>query len=160
MVEFCKAITESSGHAFWRERTVLHSTETKSNASPVALESISPGKGTYYGTLRSRTLPSKEDFRRQWPAPWIFLSPVQCRTFLLTKGVIRTSCYHIEDDFRLIKIPSHLDRESIHMYYYSKTSNNGPSEKRTTSVQRMAHLPPIDFEPPRSGHLSTPNNGH
>ena len=50
---------------------------------------------------------------------------------------------------------------------YSKTSNNGPSEKRTTSVQRMDHLPPIDFtielihfEPPRSGHLSTPNNGH
>ena len=28
---------------------------------------------------------------------------------------------------------------------YSKTSNNGPSEKRTTSVQRTAHLPPIDF---------------
>ena len=50
---------------------------------------------------------------------------------------------------------------------YSKTSNSGPSEKRTTSVQRTAHLPPIDFtielihfEPPRSGHLSTPNNGH
>ena len=50
---------------------------------------------------------------------------------------------------------------------YSKTSNNGPSEKRTTSVQQMAHLPPIDFtielihlEPPRSGHLPTPNNGH
>ena len=50
---------------------------------------------------------------------------------------------------------------------YSKTSNNGPSEKWTTSVQRTAHLPPIDFtielihyEPPRSGHLSIPNNGH
>ena len=50
---------------------------------------------------------------------------------------------------------------------YSKTSNNGPSEKRTTSVQRTTHLPPIDFtiklihfEPPRSGHVSTPNNGH
>ena len=28
---------------------------------------------------------------------------------------------------------------------YSKTSKNGPSEKRTTSVQRTAHLPPIDF---------------
>ena len=41
---------------------------------------------------------------------------------------------------------------------YSKTSNNGPSEKQTTSLQRMAHLPQIDFsielidfEPPRSG---------
>ena len=53
------------------------------------------------------------------------------------------------------------------LYLYSKTSNNGPSEKRTTSVQRTNHLPPVDFtielihfEPPRSGHLSTPNNGH
>ena len=41
---------------------------------------------------------------------------------------------------------------------YSKTSNNGPSEKWTTSLQRTAHLPLIDFtielihyEPPRSG---------
>ena len=48
-----------------------------------------------------------------------------------------------------------------------KTSNNGLSEKRTTSVQRTAHLLPIDFtielihfEPPRIGHLSTLNNGH
>jgi len=53
------------------------------------------------------------------------------------------------------------------LHNYSKTSNSGPSEKRTTSLQRTAHLPPIDFtielihyEPPRSGHLSTPNNGH
>ena len=52
-------------------------------------------------------------------------------------------------------------------YQYSKTSNNGPSEKRTTSLQQTAHLPPIDstielihFEPPRSGHFSTPKNGH
>ena len=28
---------------------------------------------------------------------------------------------------------------------YSKTSNNGPSEKRTTSLQRTAYLLPIDF---------------
>ena len=50
-----------------------------------------------------------------------------------------------------------------------KTSNDGPSEERTTSLQRTAHLPPIDFtielihvhyKPPRNGHLSTPNNGH
>ena len=32
----------------------------------------------------------------------------------------------------------------VHLHY-SKTSNNGPSEKRTTSLQRTAHLPPIDF---------------
>ena len=51
--------------------------------------------------------------------------------------------------------------------YYSKTSNSEPSKKQTTSVQRTAHLAPTDFtielihfEPPRSRHLSTPNNGH
>ena len=55
----------------------------------------------------------------------------------------------------------------LNINHYSQTSNNGPSEKWTTSVQRTAHLPPIDFtielihfEPPRSRHLSTPNNGH
>ena len=49
----------------------------------VALESISPGKGTYYGTLRCCRLPSKEKFPRQRPAPWflqqIFLSPCSLR---------------------------------------------------------------------------------
>ena len=41
-----------------------------------------------------------------------------------------------------------------------KPVNLGPSEKRTTSVQRTAHLSPIDFtielipfEPPKSGLL-------
>ena len=28
---------------------------------------------------------------------------------------------------------------------HNKTSTNGPSEKRTTSAQRTAHLPPVDF---------------
>ena len=43
----------------------------------------------------------------------------------------------------------------------------GPSEKRTTSLQRTDHLPLIDFtiellhfERPRSGDLSTSYNGH
>ena len=85
-----KAITGSSCHAFWWERSVLHSTETTFEAGLVALESISPGKGTYYGTLRCRTLPSKENFPRQWPALWflrqISPSPVERRTFLPTKG--------------------------------------------------------------------------
>ena len=64
-------------------------------------------------------------------------------------------------DFSLVRLIKEIRNR------YSKTSNNGPSEKRTTSLQRTAHLPPIDFtielihfEPPRSGHLSTPNNGH
>ena len=35
--------------------------------------------------------------------------------------------------------------EKVQNAKYSKTSNNGPCEKRTTSVQRTVHLPPIDF---------------
>ena len=69
---------------------------------------------------------------------------------IFTKAVIKIS----------LSLTTYLDN-------YSKTSNNGPSEKRTTSVQQTTRLPPIDFtieilhfEPPRSGHLSTPNNGH
>ena len=42
-----KAITGSSGHAFWLERTVLHFMETF-DAGLAALENISPGKGIYY----------------------------------------------------------------------------------------------------------------
>lgn len=41
--------------------------------------------GTYYGVLRCYTIPSRENFRRQWPAPRFlrqtFLSPIQCCTF-------------------------------------------------------------------------------
>ena len=47
-----------------------------------------------------------------------------------------------------------------------KPLNSGLSEKRTTSVRRTNPMPPITLpieivhlEPPRSGHLSTPDNG-
>ena len=50
--------------------------------------------------------------------------------------------------------------------YYSETSNNGLSERQTTSVQRTNSMPLIAFpieivhlEPPRSGHLSTMDKG-
>ena len=49
---------------------------------------------------------------------------------------------------------------------YSETSNNGLSERRTTSVQWANSMPqialPIEIvhlEPLSSGHLSTPDNG-
>ena len=49
---------------------------------------------------------------------------------------------------------------------YSETSTSGLSEKQTTSVQRTNPMPPIalpieivHLEPPRSGHLSIPDNG-
>ena len=85
-----KAITGSSGHAFWGKELYCTLWRRLFDAGLVALESISPGKGIYYGTLRCRTLPSKENFPRQWPAPWflrqISLSPVECHTFFPTKG--------------------------------------------------------------------------
>ena len=91
--------------------------ETLFNAGLVALKSISPGKSICYGTLRCRTLPSKENFPRQRPALWllrqIFFSPVQCRTFRPTKGRDQN---FLEYDLHLIKIPSHLDRESIYSH--------------------------------------------
>ena len=53
-----------------------------------------------------------------------------------------------------------------HMCNYSETSNDELSEKQTISVQRTNSMPPIILpieivylEPPRSGHLSTPDNG-
>ena len=81
------------------------------------------------------------------------------------------TCYHIPLLYCYVFVGKWAEwptgRFSTETRIYSKTSNSGPSEKRTTSVQRTAHLPPIDFtielihfEPPRSGHLSTPNNGH
>ena len=49
---------------------------------------------------------------------------------------------------------------------YSETSNNGLSERQTTSVQRTNSMSPIalpieivHLEPPSSGHLSTLDNG-
>ena len=52
------------------------------------------------------------------------------------------------------------------LWAYSETSNNGLSERQTTSVQRTNSMPlialPIErvhLEPPSSRHLSTPDNG-
>ena len=70
-----------------------------------------------------------------------------------------------------MKLAISLHFVTIHEYIpvncYSKTSNNGPSEKQTTSLRWTDHLPLIDFtielthfEPSRSRHLSTQNNGH
>ena len=51
------------------------------------------------------------------------------------------------------------------MNTYSKTFNNEPYKKQTTSVEQTARLPLIaftieliHFKSQRSGHLSTPNN--
>ena len=77
VMEFC---IQSDNRKFWSRllvgKTVLHSTETTFDAGLVALESISPRKGTYYDTLRCRTLSSKENLPRQWPAPCFFLRQI------------------------------------------------------------------------------------
>ena len=98
------------------------------DAGLVALESISPGKYIYYGTLRCRTLPSKKNYPMQPPAPWflpqILLSPLHRRTIFPTKGRDRSSCYRFEYDLHLIKIPSHVDRESIFATLFGKLKHS------------------------------------
>ena len=51
--------------------------------------------------------------------------------------------------------------------YYSRTSHNGPSEKRTTSLQRTLPMIRIEItldvihsQPPRSGRFRIPDSGH
>ena len=109
-----KAITGSSGHAFWWERTVLHSTETTFDTGLVA------GKGTYHGTLRCRALPSKENRTCQGSSDQLrgFCSRLLSRLLSAVlsfppRGVTRSSRYRFKYDLHL-KIPSHLDRESIY----------------------------------------------
>ena len=90
------------------------------HAGLVALESISPGKDIYYSTLRCRTLPSKEkttqgsDQLHGFFARFFFRSYSAVLSFP-PRGVTGTSGYRFEYDLHLIKIPSHLDRESIYI---------------------------------------------
>ena len=61
----------------------------------------------------------------------------------------------------LISLPDQLvcERNCVSAcVQYSKTSNNGLSEKRTTSVQRTAHMPPIDFTIELRDRLSSHNS--
>ena len=93
------------------------------DASLVALESISPGKDIYYGTLRYRTLryrtlPSKEQGSNQLRGfcDRFFSRPYSTLLSFPPRGVTGTSSYRFEYDLHLIKIPSHLDRESIYNF--------------------------------------------
>ena len=91
----------ASGHALWWERNCV---ETLFDAGLVALESISPGKVDYCGTLRCRTLPSKENFPRQRPAAWFMRE-----TFLINlKGRAGTSGYRFEYDLHSSTLPHSL----------------------------------------------------
>ena len=98
------------------------------DADLVALESINPGKDTYYGTLGCRTLPSKENFPRQRPALRFFACQYSAAVTLICiptgnvfplthfpsdicsplsfppRGVTGTFCYRFEYDLHLIKI--------------------------------------------------------
>ena len=40
---------------------------------------------------------------------------------------------------------NHSVVKTTDLFIYSKTSNNRPSEERTTSLQQTDHLPPFDF---------------
>ena len=86
------------------------------DACLVALESISPGQRIYYGTLRCHTLPSKENF----PIMAVTTSVVFATDFSLTCTVPHFPSHQgawpelpVTALNILIKIPSHLNRESI-----------------------------------------------
>ena len=79
----------------------------------VALESVSSGKGNYYGTLRCCTLPSKENQLHSF-CDRFFSRPYSAALSFPPRSVTGTSGYRFEYDLHLIKIPSHLDRESIY----------------------------------------------
>ena len=116
----------------------------------------------------------EEEFSSCTYANWVFLrqrsrsNHIELKLHAAIKLVVSTFVLRAPSmHWRCTEDKAKYASVKLHAYIYSKTSNNGPSEKRTTSLQRTAHLPPIDFtielihfEPPRSGHLSTPNNGH
>ena len=108
-----KAIPGSSSHAFWWEGTVLHSMETLFDAG--LGKYISLGKGTYHGMLRclaKRTSQGSDQLHGFCDR--FFSHSYSAALSFPPRGVIGTSCYHFEYDLHLIKIPSHLDRESIY----------------------------------------------
>ena len=105
------------------------------DACLVALESISPGQRIYYGTLRCHTLPSKENFPRQRLPPWFFCNrffsrPYSAALSFPPRGVTGTSCYCFEYNLHLIKIPSHLYRESIY--------STSPSQEQRTHPRYLS----------------------
>ena len=75
-------------------------------------------------------------------------------------------CMHIamyRDDVYMHVLHTHSNNSASRQWRYSKTSNNGPSEKRTTSIQRTELMPLIDF-PIHTVHLNLrertpPNSG-
>ena len=80
-----------------------------------------------YGDVRF--LAKRTSQGMQQPAPWflwqIFLSPVQHCTFLPTKGHDQNFCYRFEYNLYFIKIPSHLNCESIYTECKSKNKHSG-----------------------------------
>ena len=105
------------------------------DAGLVALESISPGKDIYYGTLRCRTLPSKEQGSNQLRG---FCNRFVSRLYSAAlssppEGVTRTSCYRFEYNLHLSKIPLELNHESI--YTMKLTSNLKRPDSTTGYLQ-------------------------
>ena len=100
----------------------------------VALESISPGKDIYYSTLRCHMLPSNKNFQGSDQLRGFcdrFFSYLYSAALSFPqRGMTRTSCYRFEYDLdlHLIKIPSHLDRESIYSFQPPLPRSQAPTE--------------------------------
>ena len=115
-----KAITGSSGYAFWWERTALHSMHGDGCLTLAWKVSV---PATYL--LRYAKVPYVT-YQRELPKA-ATTSMVFCNRFFShwysvalsfpPRGVTRTSCYCFEYNFHLIKIPSHLNREAKPLYH-------------------------------------------
>ena len=85
-------------------------------------------------------------------------------TFFITKVYFFYVDYGILYEERLVRAKKH---KSCCIYMiYSRTSDNGPSEKRTTSLQRTHSLLRNEItivivlkQPPRNGRFSIPDSG-
>ena len=126
------------------------------DAGMVALESISPGKDIYYGTLRCRMLSSKENYTQGSDqlhgfCDRFFSCPYSATLSFPPRGVTGTSGYCFEYDLHLINIPSHLDCESIYtpccIYVdtYSSTSESLAISSSSTERFFCDFLPSFSF---------------
>jgi len=115
-----KAITGSSGYAFWWERTALHSMETVVWRLLGSLRKYQ-SRTTYL--LRYAKVPyvtqqrelSKAASQRLPLRFFCIYRPYSAALSFPPRGVTGTSCYCFEYNLHLIKIPSHLNRESIYI---------------------------------------------
>ena len=103
--------------------TLLPSPYIYTRTEEWSLCSFALKRGKVIQPVLIKAIPQSAKVTAMWMTPRAETAHSPCLTlFTSTKPIFKTNCAN-----------------------YSKTSNNGPSEKWTTSVQRTANLPLIDF---------------